>query len=298
MMSEKSLKKAGSDASSCAGSSSTYAPATESLSSFSSAATHAARGAPSAAASTMKLRRARRRRDEALSARRGCARNRGAGFAGAPPPRAHALVAQVRGRHFAAVHQREGRDAAQHQVLERLGAGGAAVQQAHARRLEPRLPLLAPDAQLPVVAPLLVHARLRHGCAERGSGRPDDRMTQQQLCVATTSDRQTLTPPLPLGAFPCGARSVAGPWRARAAACGRKRPGCEARAARGRSAAWLAPQPLLCRRRLLPAAARQTRWRRRRSRQALRPLRRRQSCQRPPGRPRLARRHASATCAR
>ena len=83
-------------------------------------------------------------------------RTRGApGAAGTrrqPLGRQQEIVAEVGRLQAGAVDDGEGVDAAQHQVLERLGAGGARAQQAHPRRLQRLLPVRAPHADAAVVA--------------------------------------------------------------------------------------------------------------------------------------------------
>ena len=83
-------------------------------------------------------------------------RTRGApGAAGTrrqPLGRQQEIVAEVGRLQAGAVDDGEGVDAAQHQVLERLGAGGARAQQAHPRRLQRLLPVRAPHSDAAVVA--------------------------------------------------------------------------------------------------------------------------------------------------
>ena len=55
------------------------------------------------------------------------------------------VVAQIASLHERVVHERERGDAAQHEVLDRLRAGGAAVQKTHLALLETRLPARASE---------------------------------------------------------------------------------------------------------------------------------------------------------
>ena len=84
------------------------------------------------------------------------------------------VVAEVHRAHARAVDDRERTNPRQHQVLERLRACRAAVQQAHVARLHGGLAMLAPEAQLTVVTLLLrrLRALRRHGTerGERGQG--------------------------------------------------------------------------------------------------------------------------------
>mmetsp|Transcript_6030 Transcript_6030/g.13779 ORF Transcript_6030/g.13779 Transcript_6030/m.13779 type:complete len:209 (+) Transcript_6030:372-998(+) len=60
----------------------------------------------------------------------------------------------------------EGRDAAKHEVLERLASDGSASQHAHVRALESRLSVVAPYSYLPVVLALVASSRVRHDTRE------------------------------------------------------------------------------------------------------------------------------------
>ena len=67
------------------------------------------------------------------------------------------VVSQVRLGDNRAVNHRERADAREHEVLERLGAGAGSVEQTDGAIFHRSLAVLAPQAQLPVVAlPLLV----------------------------------------------------------------------------------------------------------------------------------------------
>lgn len=77
------------------------------------------------------------------------------------------VVAEVARRDPRRVDRRERRDAAEHERLQRLGAGRAAVEERDARGLEALLAVGAPDADLAVVAlaaVLLLRRRGRHLC--------------------------------------------------------------------------------------------------------------------------------------
>jgi hypothetical protein len=78
------------------------------------------------------------------------------------------VVPQVPRRDQRVVHQRERVYPAEHQVLDRLHARRATVQQTHLARLETSLAVLAPDAQLAVVPPAL---GFLHACRCERAGR-------------------------------------------------------------------------------------------------------------------------------